>query len=245
MARDAQIQMRRDTAANWASTNPTLAAGEWGQETDTGYTKIGDGSTAWTALRYTEARKLSETQPSSGYDIYPRWAVNSTRSWSGANGYLFVTLFTPIVQVTVSNITMTCTVAGTDVGGTTTRRMALFTYNESTPSVTMVARTANDTTLFTSVAVGSANYTKALDTTGGFPSSYTLTPGTTYGVGAVCYNTGGTFNAPTVYGVGTSLASGGLLPRLQVSANIAGDIGTSAITVSGTGVNSGPWARLT
>ena len=39
--------MRRDTASNWTSNNPTLAAGEWGLETDTGKFKIGDGSTAW------------------------------------------------------------------------------------------------------------------------------------------------------------------------------------------------------
>lgn len=47
-----QIQMRRDTAANWTSTNPTLASGEWGLETDTRLMKIGDGTTAWTSLAY-------------------------------------------------------------------------------------------------------------------------------------------------------------------------------------------------
>ena len=47
-----QIQVRRSTAAQWTSVNPTLAAGEIGFETDTGYLKIGDGSTAWTALAY-------------------------------------------------------------------------------------------------------------------------------------------------------------------------------------------------
>ena len=47
-----QIQMRRDTAANWSSNDPTLASGEIGLETDTGKTKIGDGSTAWTSLAY-------------------------------------------------------------------------------------------------------------------------------------------------------------------------------------------------
>jgi hypothetical protein len=47
-----QIQVRRDTAANWTSSNPTLAAGEPGYETDTDKIKIGDGSTAWTSLRY-------------------------------------------------------------------------------------------------------------------------------------------------------------------------------------------------
>lgn len=47
-----QIQMRRDTAANWTSAAPTLAAGEIGYETDTGRIKIGNGSTAWTSLAY-------------------------------------------------------------------------------------------------------------------------------------------------------------------------------------------------
>jgi len=46
------IQIRRDTAANWSSANPTLANGEQGYETDTGKMKIGNGSTAWTSLAY-------------------------------------------------------------------------------------------------------------------------------------------------------------------------------------------------
>ena len=46
------IQIRRDTAANWTSADPTLAQGETGYETDTGKLKIGDGSTAWTSLAY-------------------------------------------------------------------------------------------------------------------------------------------------------------------------------------------------
>jgi hypothetical protein len=35
MAVVTQIQVRRGTAAQWTSTNPTLAAGEFGFETDT------------------------------------------------------------------------------------------------------------------------------------------------------------------------------------------------------------------
>lgn len=50
-----KIQHRRDTAANWTSTNPTLAAGEIGVETDTLKNKIGDGSTAWNSLVYAPA----------------------------------------------------------------------------------------------------------------------------------------------------------------------------------------------
>lgn len=46
------IKFRRDTAANWASTNPVLAAGEPGLETDTRLVKYGNGTTAWNSLEY-------------------------------------------------------------------------------------------------------------------------------------------------------------------------------------------------
>ena len=45
-----KLQMRQDTAANWASKNPVLAAGEFGYDTTGDVTKIGDGKTAWNAL---------------------------------------------------------------------------------------------------------------------------------------------------------------------------------------------------
>ena len=48
------IQLRRGAAALWTSVNPTLAAGEQAFETDTGKMKIGDGTTAWTSLNYTD-----------------------------------------------------------------------------------------------------------------------------------------------------------------------------------------------
>ena len=47
-----KIQLRRDTASDWTSANPTLAAGEFGYESDTTKFKIGDGSTAWNSLAY-------------------------------------------------------------------------------------------------------------------------------------------------------------------------------------------------
>jgi hypothetical protein len=64
---------RRDTAANWTSVNPTLAAGEFGYETDTGKLKIGDGSTVWTSLDY-----LPQAAEDVPYD-------NSASSLSAAN----------------------------------------------------------------------------------------------------------------------------------------------------------------
>lgn len=47
-----QLQRRRDTAANWTATNPVIEDGEIGWESDTGWHKIGDGSTAWNDLGY-------------------------------------------------------------------------------------------------------------------------------------------------------------------------------------------------
>lgn len=47
-----KIQQRTDTAALWTSNNPTLSSGEIGTESDTNQFKIGDGSTAWTSLKY-------------------------------------------------------------------------------------------------------------------------------------------------------------------------------------------------
>ena len=44
------FKLRRDTAANWSSENPTLADGELGFDKTNTYLKIGDGSTAWNSL---------------------------------------------------------------------------------------------------------------------------------------------------------------------------------------------------
>lgn len=47
-----RFQLRRDSSANWTATNPTLALGEPGVETDTLKVKVGTGTTAWNSLGY-------------------------------------------------------------------------------------------------------------------------------------------------------------------------------------------------
>lgn len=61
-----QIQVRRGTASQWTSANPTLASGEWGFESDTGKVKIGNGSTAWTSLGYTGAGSVTSITAGTG-----------------------------------------------------------------------------------------------------------------------------------------------------------------------------------
>ena len=58
-----QIQLRRDTAANWVASNPVLADGEIGIETNTQHYKLGNGVLTWNALSYAN---LAVNLPSSG-----------------------------------------------------------------------------------------------------------------------------------------------------------------------------------
>jgi len=59
------IQHRRDLAANWTTTNPTLSNGEIGFETDTNKFKIGNGTENWVTLKYAGSggAEISETEP--------------------------------------------------------------------------------------------------------------------------------------------------------------------------------------
>ena len=91
------IQLRNDTASNWASVNPTLAIGELGFESNTGAIKIGDGSTAWASLPYlraTEPAGNADTAKSTGYVGIPQVVLGSgnlTLSKAHAGKHIYVT----------------------------------------------------------------------------------------------------------------------------------------------------------
>jgi hypothetical protein len=87
-----QIQIRRGTAAQWTSTNPTLASGEQGFETDTGKMKIGNGSTAWNSLAYLGAG-----------------TVTSITAGTGLSGGTITTSGTVAIDSTVATLTGTQT----------------------------------------------------------------------------------------------------------------------------------------
>jgi hypothetical protein len=92
-----RLQLRRDTAANWTSANPTLAEGEIGIETDTGQFKIGNGSDAWDDLIYAGIEGDTGPAGADGKTILSG-AVDPTTE--GANGDFYIntatsTLFGP------------------------------------------------------------------------------------------------------------------------------------------------------
>jgi len=95
MAVVTQIQVRRGTAAEWTSANPTLASGEQGFETDTLKLKIGNGSTAWYSLAYV-ATGASGT-------------VTSITAGTGLSGGTITSTGTIAIDATVATLTGTQT----------------------------------------------------------------------------------------------------------------------------------------
>lgn len=83
MPRLANIQVRRDTAANWTSANPTLASGELGLETDTLKLKLGNGSTAWNSLSYVGAGTAENSVKIDGRRLYVQTSAPTSGMVSG------------------------------------------------------------------------------------------------------------------------------------------------------------------
>lgn len=65
-----RIRLRRASASGWMETNPVLALGEAGYETDTKKLKIGDGSGIWSELDYLKIDQDSISFPLIELGIY-------------------------------------------------------------------------------------------------------------------------------------------------------------------------------
>jgi hypothetical protein len=159
MARNALIQVRRDTAANWTSTNPTLASGEMGFETDTGKLKIGTGSTAWTSLLYaTDASEITGT------------VINGTTT-TGASGVGYMGL--PQNATTTGSYTIVAADAGKHIYSTATRTITI-------PSNASVAMPIGTTITFANATGATATIAITSDTlllvSSGSTGSRTLAP---------------------------------------------------------------------
>lgn len=159
MPRNDLIQIRRDTAANWTSVNPTLAAGEQGFETDTGKFKIGTGSTAWTSLLYaTDASDITGT------------VIDGTTT-TGASGVGYMGI--PQNGTTTGSYTLVAGDAGKHIYSTATRTITI-------PSNASVAMPVGTTIVFATAPGATATIAITSDTmylvTAGTLGSRTLAP---------------------------------------------------------------------
>lgn len=197
-----QIQLRRGTAAQWTSANPTLAAGEVGFETDTNKEKIGDGTTAWNSLAYFGG---SATPAGSSTQVQ----YNSSGSFAGSANLTFdgSTLTTTGVNKTIAAATQDAVQLQGRAGGTGSFA-ATITPTTLTASRTLTIPDANGTILQSGTAVTVAQGGTGLTagTSGGIPyfsgtstvaSSAALTQyGVVYG--------GGVGNTPVSTNAGTT-----------------------------------------
>ena len=102
-----RFQLRRDTAANWTASNPTLALGEPGVETDTLKVKVGDGTTAWNSLAYSITKDFTDltSKPTTvaGYgitDALTLTALSVTQNAASGTGALTYNNTTGVFEYT-------------------------------------------------------------------------------------------------------------------------------------------------
>ena len=165
-------------------------------------------------------------------DVVDRSVINS--AIPPVSNAAYWTFFTPVYTVTITQIAYACTTAA---AGVTLCRYGLYT-SDASGNATLVARTASDTTIFNA---NNTVFTRALDTTGGYPASYTLNAGTRYAV-AMCLSAS---NTGAVSGVSCPGVIAALSPRFQGVRTGANDL----LTSQGSGQYNGTvgqayWARL-
>jgi hypothetical protein len=101
----------------------------------------------------------------------PLYMVTTTTSLT--SGIMIFTRFIAERDFTVSNV-IWCS-ATTASASLTLCRFGIYTRSGTT--MTLVARTASDTTIFNTT---NTRYTRALDTTGGYPATYNFVAGSEY-----------------------------------------------------------------
>ena len=158
MAVVTQIQIRRGTASQWTSTNPTLASGEQGYETDTGKMKIGNGSTAWNSLSYA-ITGASGTVTS----IVAGTGLSGGTITSSGTIAIDSTVATLTGSQTLTNKTLTAPVISTiSNSGTVTLPTGSVTLASLTGTETLTNKTLTDAKINLGFDAETASYTAVL-----------------------------------------------------------------------------------
>lgn len=96
------IKLRQNLASNWTATNPTLAQGEVGFETNTGRLKTGDGSTPWISLPYNIVTRADIGAPNGVVPLNDSGEIDPGYITQVATAT--TTAFTPFSTVSATNV---------------------------------------------------------------------------------------------------------------------------------------------
>jgi hypothetical protein len=216
----AVIKPRRDTAANWASVNPTLAAGEIGYDTTNKQFKVGTGSTAWTSLPFS-------TETPDGAQAKADTAESDAISSAASDATTKVS--------THAGLTATHGVSGAIVGTSDTQTLTNKTIDGNSNTLTVLnaqttaTASANNSTIV--LRDGSANTAIHQITLGADPTSAMQAVTKQYadsissGIHAhEAVKAATTANLSATYANGTSDASGGLGIGATLTASANGAI---------------------
>lgn len=141
--------------------------------------KLADGSVTSLKLNADAFNNLAANlnQSPSVIDVVPR---SGNQSATLTSGTVYLTFFSPMWGATVNSISVASALTLTT--GASLIRFGLYTFNEGTGGITLVARTSASTTIFSSA---STLATLTFNTTGGYPATYSLVPGTRYALGVI------------------------------------------------------------
>ena len=222
------IKPRRDTAANWASVNPTLAAGEIGYDSTNKQFKIGTGSTAWTSLPFS-------TESPDGAQSKADTAESDAISSASADATTKVS--------THAGLTATHGVSGAIVGTSDTQSLTNKTIDGNSNTLTVLnaqttaTASANNSTIV--LRDGSANTAINQITLGADPTSAMQAVTKQYadnisaGIHAhEAVKAATTSNLSATYTAGTSDASGGLGIGAILTASANGAISIDSYSAS-------------
>lgn len=197
MAVQTKIQLRRDTATNWGTTNPVLAQGEIGFDTTNNKFKIGDGANTWSSLLYqTDASLLSGAASITSLTTTGDVTVGGNLTVNGTT----TALNSSTIQVDDKNIELASVAAIVGRTGTVTSGSATVSSSNTAGMIVgqVITKTAGTGTLTGTTVATIINAT-----------AFTL-DGSASGSGSLTFDVGATTNT-TADGAGLTIlaATGG------------------------------------
>lgn len=187
--------------------------------------------------RYASTPSSMLNGPVAVHLLHPDLVTTSVTPASGQVVWMLADVVWPWDGITVDRITFD---TGSAAAGLTLCRFGLYRV-ETSNDLTLLARTANNTSLLSTANTAIGNSIGTFDTTGGYPATYTLIKGVSYAVGVIQVGT-----TPAGLRGANPPGHAGLIdsPNIGRSKTAQADLPTSITDISLSGPFGRPWCKL-